>query len=1371
MAGSAFDSEALRVNLDRTRAVDVELPEDHAWLLAQAQRRYGIHKRLDAFFRELHHPYANARVLVSEFRKIVLEDRWFFAELEHASRAFEVLRDIFARLLDMPVERADRERCLQTLIEFLSGIARGKPLSAEARAVIESSLDVFEAAIARDDFLFARASSYIKTLGAELARIEGLSGRMQRLLATALEKNLAQWRETADLERWLAEHRRDFQADHGALAARLGRGFFDELAGRLAAARDWAALDALVDFSALADRFRALMDEVESPFDRAHYILYLVRLPGMAHLVDQLLWDLNRAFRSLSEASSPALLIDFVDGVFGRFDELKSEHMGTVLDCVLTLGKEVYATGERALIDRLIDRLIDLGFVHPSAAGIGEDWQLQTDPNHVKNIRVWLELFELEPSVSLRLLSALLVQLKIGGVFISDTDLFQKDVSRLLNSGIDCCFELIQQLGPVFPVYFNVIGAEGELREVTTALDELSHRQDRLIHFLRKQIHTESNNTHADLVARIAHFWHTGEDGELAGMLPADVREQMPRAGRWFEPAQRLVRSVCEQLGTTPEALLELPAERLQAAAEACADPGVDALDRKRLALLARLFVLLKQKYSLDPSGVVPSMRAMAALANEEIQRFESVVSGTDAEAALEQVFALMERLRAIVLDAKRTEGHEDIYHKRHVAAGIPSMYGRYSEPKFAAFGLSFRLQSLATQLLQQLVDQTHMAYVCGQSLRRIARILDFFSDGLKLVGISDESFDSHLEMLHYSLTTPSFSIGQFINLFQFLANNIKQVIQDFFMRPHEESLRIILEQRLAAEGLEGEALLKAIHKRTEAFYRDLLATAFLVQPLDSFVSSVLDALNTMNDRLSPEIIQGVMSFDRDLVICPLDEPVSELDNRVFLGAKAFFLKRLHAFRFPIPHGFVLTTELFRRRRAIWSYDELRRDVIDMIAKGVAGLEHKAGYRFGYPDDPLLLSVRSGAAISMPGAMNTFLNVGINDEIIDRFSHKPGYAWAAWDCYRRFLQVWGMAHHLPRDDFDEIILGFKQRYGIERKMRFTPDQMKQIALAYKELLLDNGVQFERDPHEQLVQAVLLVLDSWYGERAKVYRRQLQIADEWGTAVIIQSMVLGNIGNDSGTGVVFTRDPLAAGQDVTLYGDFTVRSQGEDVVAGLVHTLPVSERQRLRSFGGDISLENHFPEIYTALDRYAHDLIDERGYGHQEIEFTFETHEASRLFILQTRDYEPKTGDRWPVFAGEEVESELLGRGIGVGGGAMNGVVAFDMGDLVRYTRQGDGLKRILVRPDTVPDDIGMIFECDGLLTSRGGATSHAAVTASRLGKTCVVNCRALHVREDVKTCSIGGQEFQSGDPIAIDGRLGTIYRGHHRIELASIDAP
>jgi pyruvate,orthophosphate dikinase len=261
------------------------------------------------------------------------------------------------------------------------------------------------------------------------------------------------------------------------------------------------------------------------------------------------------------------------------------------------------------------------------------------------------------------------------------------------------------------------------------------------------------------------------------------------------------------------------------------------------------------------------------------------------------------------------------------------------------------------------------------------------------------------------------------------------------------------------------------------------------------------------------------------------------------------------------------------------------------------------------------------------------------------------------------------------------------------------------------------------------------------------------------------MVLGNLSPESGTGVVFTHDPLEDKPGVNLYGDFTLFSQGEDVVAGLVHTLPISEKQR-KSMSGNIkiSLEKDFPEIYQELLCRAKELIEKHGFGHQEIEFTFESPQKDGFYILQTREHSTTQPEKICVFAADRKSMEFLGSGIGIGGGALNGILVFNMEDLMESATRFPGKKRILVRPDTVPDDIDMIFECDGLLTARGGATSHAAVTAVRLGKICIVNCKVLEVIEAEKRCFINGVEFHTGDEIAIEGRLGNIYRGNYPVE-------
>jgi pyruvate,orthophosphate dikinase len=401
--------------------------------------------------------------------------------------------------------------------------------------------------------------------------------------------------------------------------------------------------------------------------------------------------------------------------------------------------------------------------------------------------------------------------------------------------------------------------------------------------------------------------------------------------------------------------------------------------------------------------------------------------------------------------------------------------------------------------------------------------------------------------------------------------------------------------------------------------------------------------------------------------------------------------------------------------------------------------------------------------MSLPGAMSTFLNIGMNDEITLKLSTMPNFGWTAWDCYRRLLQSWGMAYGIDRDEFDAVMISYKRRYKVQLKTQFTPEQMRDMCTSYKKVLARHKVSFEQDVFLQLKQAINHVLDSWNTDRARLYRQKLQIADDWGTAVLIQKMILGNISLDSGTGVAFTYADWSKEPGITLNGDFTLCSQGEDVVAGLVYTLPISEQQRkLSKSPVQVSLEKDFPDIYARLLSLARQLVEERGYPHQEIEFTFEGPRKEQLYILQTRNQLITKVKQYTVFSVPKRELKLLGNGIGVGKGVLNGIIVISRQDIDELKDMN--LPLILVKPDTVPEDMELLFDCQGLLTSRGGVTSHAAVTAVRLGIIGVVNCRQLKVIEEDNICRIGDYILRPGDKIAIDASSGSIYLGHYPVE-------
>ncbi len=397
--------------------------------------------------------------------------------------------------------------------------------------------------------------------------------------------------------------------------------------------------------------------------------------------------------------------------------------------------------------------------------------------------------------------------------------------------------------------------------------------------------------------------------------------------------------------------------------------------------------------------------------------------------------------------------------------------------------------------------------------------------------------------------------------------------------------------------------------------------------------------------------------------------------------------------------------------------------------------------------------------------MDTFLNVGINETIVEGLIHKTGKPWFAWDNYRRFLQSWGMYYNMERDLFDAIMNEYKFKYGVERKRDFTPQQMREVALAYQGAVSDEGVAPTDDPHEQLFQAIQQVFCSWNSDKAKTYREIMGISDDWGTAVIVQNMVYGNLHHRAGSGVVFTQDPSKPLNKVTLWGDYTTRNQGEDVVSGLVKTHSISvEQKTAEDRAQDLALEEAFPEVFRALHNMAKCLIYEKRWSAQEIEFTFVGPTADELFLLQSRDMVVHHTKRYPAFVPKSgLKEALLTKGIGVSGGAFCGKIVFSLDHIELFRNKDAGTPLILIRTDTVPDDIREISAADGLLTGRGGATSHASIVAHQLEKTCVVGCSDLVVYEKEGRAVLNGKTFRPGDFLSMDGQNGFVYEGRQEI--------
>jgi len=544
---------------------------------------------------------------------------------------------------------------------------------------------------------------------------------------------------------------------------------------------------------------------------------------------------------------------------------------------------------------------------------------------------------------------------------------------------------------------------------------------------------------------------------------------------------------------------------------------------------------------------------------------------------------------------------------------------------------------------------------------------------------------------------------------------------------------------------------------------REVLVSALGMQAVDRYVAAALRQISTLHGRLSSQALTRMMNYDPERLVSPIHEARPGTDDQMTLGFKGLGLKQMALYGHKVPEGFILTTELFDARPAL-SHRPLYDDTIQRIRHALDHVERQTGRRLGDPARSLLLSIRSGAAISMPGLMTTFVNVGLNDEMAEILAQQADFAWAVWDGYRRFLQSWAMSSGIDRDFFDEIMTAFKQRYGVERKLDFTPEHMREIAYAYKQRACDGGVVFVDDPFRQVVSCIDKVLDSWDSPHARLYREYVGIAEEWGTAVVVQRMVFGNISRDSGSGVTFTHNPLEPfSRQVRLFGDYAVRSQGEDLVGGLVFPLPVSEAQRLGSQtyrGTQHSLESDFPDVYRKLVSVASDIVSEREFDAQEIEFTFESPSADDLYVLQKRAVVQEQAKDAAYFDTSSPNYGVpVAIGMGVAGGAYAGRAALNAEQIDRLLAENPDENIVLLRPDTVPEDIAMITRVDAILTARGGATSHAAVTAKRLGKTAVVECVDLEVVEHRGVFHLAGNELHAGDWLSIDGRTGNIFLG------------
>ena len=883
--------------------------------------------------------------MIEALHNISLTDLWFYNSLDESEKVLTVLVNLFKTLSESDLDDNQRELLIKTFIKFVERLVS---LEVFPHSIVQNCLELIRDDLQKHEELYLFNSGYFKTYLNKVAQYPEYRECLEKMTSDLLLKCIDYWEKTSDMKTWLSEKNILSHSLEQTTLQEIEKPFFNKLRFELKQASKWEDLCELMFFNDISNYFRSFTDRFGTSLEKIYYLHFLLHLPGMALLNDHLLYDMNRYLRSVLAELDENDITVFLDTIMVLFNELKEEHAGTVLDCILTLGKEIIHSKNESIISYFVKCLIRLGFNYPGQITVNSDWQIKINENHVKNIKVWLELIEYSPYVTRELLEALIVNLKLGGIFISDTDLFQREVTKLLNSKIAPVYREMKQLARIFPVYFREIGAEGKLREVTTAVDEIARRQDKLIHFLRKQIHTESNNTHIALTRNIILYWYDGRTVDLKGMIPDDVYRLLDQKSELYADIHEILLALCDSARTGIDQIFEMDIEQLkQLLMKMTAN---STRDKKRLYYIFHIHSLLLEKYSLESENILLMLKNYRFFTSEELDALKEEMKKKDGKASLVRIYGFLERLKKVILDPKESIALEDIYYKRHIAVGIPSMYGQYIESKFEALGLMFRLEKTASKLMLRLLQPINLEYITAKTFRRIYGVLELFKEGLELDGIYNQGFNSNIDMLKYSLSSPSFSLEQYINIFQFMAEDIKQIINEYFIDVYERPLDDIIPQVFP----DTRTLSKMERKQyaqmvSEKFLRDNLSSAFLVQDLDNFITTIISTLRNMVESYSDDFIKNVMTYDPDLIVSPLNAETLEMDNPVFLGAKAYFLKKLISHGFQVPPGFVLTTEVFRHKDTVTTHPYMNQELDQNIKIAITGIEKLTGQKFGSP--------------------------------------------------------------------------------------------------------------------------------------------------------------------------------------------------------------------------------------------------------------------------------------------------------------------------------------------------------------------------------------------------------------------------------------
>jgi len=1404
----AIDSDALRANLLETATDEVTIDPSLLVLEEIVENYKGISKNLHDLLYEVCHPYRNWKMLVPRVRAFALKNIKHYFKHEKGPEAFDRFMLIFCQaLIDSKKNNTLLVQTIESMLAYTDRLI--SLLDQDCLLRYEKSLALLFTRLRNLDdgviLFMVQGQHPMKRIAQHLLKLEkgGTSydfTPLAELMKRVFTMNYEYWLSEKDPLAWFTEECGDicrgWQAGQlfNAISHNQLQKHLDSLDGIDIHSDPRQAMGVILELPSHMDIVRMykvvpekLNEEQQSALETAEqleqhdrfgenrkliFLFHIMETSGLALIHEETIREINRSLVLLIRRQTFEEIENFLLTTFQLLKANVRKYPHTSLQCIQVLGTEVFKRGNSRLVEAFLWESVRFGFQYANVTGVDEDWQPITNPAHLANIRVWLNLIMQEPKWCSTLFSALIINLKLSGTCVKDTDLFQRDITQLLNHPIEPVYNLFKQFAKLMPVFFNEIGAEGYLRDISTEIDEIHRRKDALIHFLRKQSHVESSNLIVDFIEAIFLFWKTRDKNLLVPFLPVEVLAEVNNKGLFIDDLHKLMQRVFKLPG-----LQEIP-DMLEWKDKVRASylekqHDIAETEKKRFDQLVRIYKQLYNKYNLGYQEMRHQLREAINSGFPEMEQLLADLEICDTYQCLDALLTHLEGLKEIILSKEKFEAKEDIYYKRHIAVDIPSVYGRYRERKFDALGLSFRLENLANMYLERLPETVNLSFITRATFIRIIKCLDLYLRALRVDGITSRRLETYMELLSSSLGIKRFSYTQYLDIFRGLSDGVKDVIYAFYTNIHQNNLSIIIPQIGAANLLtkyrnlwDEKDVGGSILRLSEFFFRNLIAGTFGLQHLDNFITRIMQTLESQKEVLDQESLDLLMTYNPENAISFLHNSNPQTRNLIHLGNKGLNLTQLASENKPVPPGFIITTEIFRCWPVVNKFQKARDEFMRQVRRSLSELEAASAKQYGYPQNPLLLSVRSGASISMPGMMATIHNVGLNQDIVEKFARTTGKEYLAWDNYRRFLQSWGMAEGMKREQFQVLMNSAKMRHNVKVKKDFTPPQMKTLALEYQKVVRNEGISIPDDPWRQLIEAVEIVLNSWNTPKTREYRALMDASDSWGTAVIIQTMVFGNLSQEAGSGVVFTAHPYRKVTRVALWGDYAIGDQGEDIVSGLVTTYPISiEQAEIDGRSQENSLQNRFPEIYKALLELSRELVYENRWNPQEIEFTFESSAAKDFYILQSRDMITiKKKENLFIFENPDTLTPyFLGKGIGVSGSALSGRAVFTRENIDQIRREDPDSSLILIRQDTVPEDIKEIAQAQGLLTARGGQTSHAAVVATQLEKTCVVGCKDLRVYESEQRCEINGHDIRFGEYVSIDGRKGLFLKGSHPI--------